>query len=88
MRFLILTCNLNRESKKRFDEDPEFKKRAYSCVVKLQKFDPDYKKAWELICDVSRKGNPFANGISLMLGIEFLENMGISNNVLLVTYFV
>lgn len=43
-----------KQSKKRFDEDQEFKKRAYSCVVKLQAFDPDIKKAWELICDVSR----------------------------------
>ncbi|KAG8222038.1 hypothetical protein J437_LFUL003958 [Ladona fulva] len=46
---------LYKESKKRFDEDEEFKKRAYSCVVKLQNGEPDYKKAWELICDVSRK---------------------------------
>lgn len=45
-----------RESKKRFDEDPEFKKRAYESVVKLQAFDPGYHKAWQLICDVSRKG--------------------------------
>ncbi|XP_060532020.1 arginine--tRNA ligase, cytoplasmic [Cylas formicarius] len=46
---------LYKESKKRFDEDEEFKKRAYSSVVKLQSFDPDHKKAWELICNVSRK---------------------------------
>lgn len=46
-----------KESKKRFDEDEEFKKRAYASVVKLQSFDPYHKKAWELICDVSRKGN-------------------------------
>ncbi|GLV39941.1 Arginyl-tRNA synthetase [Carabus blaptoides fortunei] len=44
-----------KESKTRFDEDAEFKKRAYACVCKLQAFDPDYSKAWELICDVSRK---------------------------------
>lgn len=44
-----------KESKKRFDEDEEFKKRAYACVVKLQAFDPDYSKAWQLICDVSRR---------------------------------
>ncbi|XP_021925431.1 arginine--tRNA ligase, cytoplasmic isoform X2 [Zootermopsis nevadensis] len=44
-----------KESKKRFDEDPEFKRRAYSCVVKLQNMDPDYNKAWQLICDVSRR---------------------------------
>lgn len=40
----------------RFDGDEEFKKRAYNCVVKLQTFDPDMIKAWQLICDVSRKG--------------------------------
>lgn len=44
-----------KESKTRFDEDPEFKTRAYSCVVKLQARDPDIIKAWQLICDVSRK---------------------------------
>lgn len=43
-----------KKSKQRFDEDPEFKKRAYNCVVKLQTFDNDIKKAWQLICDVSR----------------------------------
>lgn len=44
-----------KQSKKRFDEDESFKKRAYQCVVSLQRFDPDYKKAWEMICDVSRR---------------------------------
>lgn len=44
-----------KESKKRFDEDVEFKKRAYQCVVKLQSKEPDFIKAWNLICDVSRK---------------------------------
>jgi arginyl-tRNA synthetase len=45
-----------KESKKRFDEDEPFKKRAYECVVKLQRYDPDIIKGWKLICDVSRKG--------------------------------
>lgn len=44
-----------KESKKRFDEDPDFKARAYDCVVKLQSYEPDFVKAWQLICDVSRK---------------------------------
>ncbi|KAI1725973.1 tRNA synthetases class I (R) domain-containing protein [Ditylenchus destructor] len=44
-----------KESKKRFDEDESFKSRAYQCVVKLQSFDEDIKKAWQQICDVSRK---------------------------------
>ncbi|CAH1267869.1 RARS [Branchiostoma lanceolatum] len=43
-----------KESKVRFDNDEEFKKRAYSCVVKLQSREPDIIKAWNLICDVSR----------------------------------
>lgn len=44
-----------KESKMRFDEDPEFKKHAYACVVKLQAHEPAYIKAWQMICDVSRK---------------------------------
>ncbi|XP_060792493.1 arginine--tRNA ligase, cytoplasmic [Neoarius graeffei] len=44
-----------KESKKRFDEDEEFKKKAYQCVVRLQSKEPDFIKAWNLICDVSRK---------------------------------
>ncbi|KAG6451380.1 hypothetical protein O3G_MSEX007104 [Manduca sexta] len=44
-----------KESKKRFDEDEEFKKRAYACVVQLQSHQPDYIAAWKLICEVSRK---------------------------------
>lgn len=44
-----------KESKKLFDEDEEFKKRAYSCVVKLQSGQPDYIAAWKLICEVSRQ---------------------------------
>ncbi len=43
-----------KESKIRFDNDQEFKKRAYECVVKLQSHDQDHIKAWNLICDVSR----------------------------------
>lgn len=44
-----------KQSKKRFDNEDDFKKRAYECVVKLQSLDPDFIKAWNLICDVSRK---------------------------------
>ncbi|CAO1420733.1 unnamed protein product [Diamesa hyperborea] len=44
-----------KESKKRFDEEEDFKKRAYNRVVRLQKGEPDCIKAWNLICDVSRK---------------------------------
>lgn len=42
-------------SKKRFDEEPEFKQRAYVNVVKLQAFDPDMIHVWKMICDVSRR---------------------------------
>ncbi|KAM6907260.1 arginine--tRNA ligase, cytoplasmic [Xenentodon cancila] len=44
-----------KESKKRFDEDEDFKKRAYRCVVRLQSKEADFIKAWNLICDVSRR---------------------------------
>jgi len=42
-------------SKKRFDNEVEFKDRAHKYVVKLQNKNPDFIKAWNLICDVSRK---------------------------------
>lgn len=44
-----------KESKLRFDEDEEFKKRAYDRVVKLQSGEKRSTMAWKLICDVSRK---------------------------------
>jgi arginyl-tRNA synthetase len=34
----------------RFDEDEAFKKRAYEAVVKLQNYDDNHIKAWNLIC--------------------------------------
>lgn len=54
--FLPYFISFHQESKKRFDEDEEFKKRAYQCVVRLQSKEPDFIKGWNLICDVSRKG--------------------------------
>lgn len=42
-------------SKKRFDAEEEFKKRAYQRVVDLQGGNKDVLKAWQMICDVSRK---------------------------------
>jgi len=42
-------------SKKRFDDDADFKKRAYEKVVQLQAGEGDVRKAWQMICDVSRK---------------------------------
>lgn len=44
-----------KESKKRFDEDEEFKKRAYQAVVKLQAHEPIHLKGWQQICDISKQ---------------------------------
>ncbi|XP_076043246.1 arginine--tRNA ligase-like protein isoform X2 [Oratosquilla oratoria] len=44
-----------KQSKKRFDEDEPFKKRAYEAVVQLQAHNPVHIKGWEQICAVSRK---------------------------------
>jgi arginyl-tRNA synthetase len=44
-----------REAKKKFDEDPEFKKRSQLQVVKLQGGDPLSLNAWRAICAISRK---------------------------------
>jgi len=43
-------------SKKRFDEEPDFKTRAQREVVLLQSGDKEALHAWKLICDISRKG--------------------------------
>lgn len=42
-------------SKKQFDEDANFKKRAQLAVVALQQGQPQTRHAWELICEISRK---------------------------------
>jgi len=44
-----------RNSKKRFDEDPEFKRRSQLEVVALQQGQQEARQAWEIICDISRK---------------------------------
>lgn len=43
-----------KDSKKLFDEDPEFKKRAQLQVVELQSGDPETIAAWKKICEISR----------------------------------
>ncbi|CCB90080.1 arginine--tRNA ligase [Simkania negevensis] len=48
--------NWYRESKKCFDADPEFKKRAQLQVVELQSGEPAALAAWEKICEISRLG--------------------------------
>ena len=54
--YKLTSFSFSQESKKRFDDDAEFKKRAYNAVVCLQKHDAEYIQAWNLICDVSRQG--------------------------------
>lgn len=51
-----LTCLMQwyKESKKTFDEDADFKKRAQLQVVELQSGDPLSLKAWQMICEISR----------------------------------
>jgi arginyl-tRNA synthetase len=46
---------LYRAAKARFDEDEVFKTRAREAVTQLQSGDADYKRAWERICEASRK---------------------------------
>jgi arginyl-tRNA synthetase len=41
-------------AKKKFDESPEFKKISQLKTVGLQKGDPDARKAWNFICQISR----------------------------------
>jgi arginyl-tRNA synthetase len=62
-----------KESKTRFDNDPEFKKRAYERVVKLQSHDPLTLQAWQLICSISRKE---FSVIYDSLGIKNLKERG------------
>jgi arginyl-tRNA synthetase len=44
-----------KKAKARFDEDPEFQATARQEVVKLQAGDADSRKAWQLLCDQSRR---------------------------------
>ncbi len=46
---------LYKAAKKRFDEDPDFKKASQLEVVALQSGDPAALKAWNIICDISRR---------------------------------
>lgn len=52
---LAALMNWYRQSKKHFDEDEDFKKRAQLKVVALQGGDPDARCAWEIICEISSK---------------------------------
>jgi arginyl-tRNA synthetase len=44
-----------KESKKKFDEDPDFKRRSQLEVVALQQGDPQARQAWQIICEISRR---------------------------------
>jgi arginyl-tRNA synthetase len=46
---------LYKKAKQRFDEDSEFQDAARKEVIKLQAKDPDTMKAWNLLCDQSRR---------------------------------
>lgn len=46
---------LYKQAKQRFDEDPEFQSAARTEVVKLQAQDPESIRAWQLLCDQSRR---------------------------------
>jgi arginyl-tRNA synthetase len=46
---------LYKQAKKRFDQDAQFQEAARKEVVKLQAKDPDSIKAWNLLCDQSRR---------------------------------
>ncbi|CAH2052588.1 unnamed protein product [Thlaspi arvense] len=45
---------LYRQSKEKFDKDPDFKEKAQRAVVRLQGGDPVYVKPWLKICEISR----------------------------------
>lgn len=44
-----------KQAKQRFDQDEEFKETSRQAVVSLQAGDPDSLKAWQLLCDQSRR---------------------------------
>lgn len=44
-----------KNAKQRFDECPEFKKKSQNNVVLLQSGDPECRRMWNDICDVSRR---------------------------------
>jgi arginyl-tRNA synthetase len=59
-----------RAAKKRFDEEPEFKKRAQLEVVRLQSGDKESMFAWKSICDISRAA---FQEIYDLLGVKITE---------------
>eukprot|EP00923_Selenidium_pygospionis_P031623 GHVN01055984.1.p1 GENE.GHVN01055984.1~~GHVN01055984.1.p1 ORF type:complete len:421 (+),score=62.34 GHVN01055984.1:698-1960(+) len=48
-------CGFYKLSKQRFDQDPDFKKRAQQAVILLQSGDPFARSAWTMFCAISKK---------------------------------
>ena len=44
-----------KSAKKKFDDDPDFKKTSQLKTVELQKGNPEARKAWQFICQISRE---------------------------------
>lgn len=59
-----------KESKKKFDEDPLFKKQSQQAVVALQNHDARSLNTWKKICEISRKAYEH---IYQLLEVELLE---------------
>lgn len=59
-----------RESKHRFDQDPDFRAKAHQQVVALQAGQEEARNAWEIICEVSRRA---FDEIYDLLGVELVE---------------
>ena len=55
----VAVQTMYKASKRRFDEDAEFKDRARKAVTQLQGGDPQFVAAWQRICAASRKVNLF-----------------------------
>ena len=54
-QLVIAVQTMYKLSKKKFDEEPEFKERARKAVTKLQGGDEQFITAWKRICEASRK---------------------------------
>ncbi|WP_068468528.1 arginine--tRNA ligase [Candidatus Protochlamydia phocaeensis] len=62
--------NWYRASKKKFDEDPDFKRRAQLEVVALQQGQPQARHAWQIICEISSKAY---KEIYDLLGVKLID---------------
>ncbi len=62
--------NWYREGKKLFDADPNFKKLSQLSAVELQQGNPEYRRIWKIICEISRKGY---EEIYKLLDVELTE---------------